>query len=209
MDYLQLQRLAPSLDTALIHEIASETECIEVAAQTQLLDIGTYVNSVPFVINGLIRVSRKEEDKELLLYHIYPGELCIMSFTACCSNTSSLIVASTVETTTLLLLPSTKIRSWIQTYPSLNYFIFNQFNTRYLDLIDTINQLIFNNLEDRLIKYLEEKSLVNQLEIISVTHQQIANDLGTAREVISRLMKKLERDGRLELGRNLVRLKKF
>jgi CRP/FNR family transcriptional regulator, anaerobic regulatory protein len=206
MDLTLLQKTVPLLDTGLIREIAQCTETIDVDSDTQLLDTGSYVHSVPLVISGLIRVSRREDDKELLLYYIHPGELCIMSFSACCNNSASMIIATTVEPTTLLLLPSIELRKWLQEYPSLNNFIYNQFNSRYLDLIDTINQLIFNRLDERLLHYLEEKAFQGKDSIIPITHQQIAYDLGTAREVVSRLMKKLEREGRIEQGRNQVKL---
>jgi CRP/FNR family transcriptional regulator, anaerobic regulatory protein len=206
MDILTLQKIAPMLDSGLIREIVSVAMPVNVDSDTQLLDTGTYVHAVPLVVSGLIRVSRREEDRELLLYYIHPGELCIMSFSACCNNSASMIVATTAEPTSLLMLPSTELRKWLQIYPSLNTFVHNQFNNRYLDLIDTINQLIFNKLDERLLHYLEEKSNLSHDLTIPITHQQIANDLGTAREVVSRLMKKLERDGRIEQGRNLVKM---
>jgi CRP/FNR family transcriptional regulator, anaerobic regulatory protein len=206
MDFHHLQKIVPSLDTELIREISAGSPPIEVGSDILLLDTGSYVHSVPLVVSGLIRVSRREEDKELLLYYIHPGELCIMSFSACCNNSASMIVATTVEPSTLLMLPAASLRNWIQQFPSLNNFIYNQFNSRYLDLIETINQLIFNHLDERLLHFLEEKAVQHKEGTIPITHQQIANDLGTAREVISRLMKKLEREGKIEQGRNQVKL---
>jgi CRP/FNR family transcriptional regulator len=203
---LLLQKLSPLLDTGLIKEIAACTQTIDVENDTQLLDIGSYVHSVPLVLSGLIRVSRREEDKELLLYYIHPGEMCIMSFSACCISSASQIVATTIEPTTLILLPSVELRSWLQKYPTFNNFIYSQFNSRYLDLIDTINQLIFNKLDERLLHYIKEKEAQHKTNTILISHQQIANDLGTAREVVSRLMKKLEREGIIEQGRNYVKI---
>ncbi|NVO21477.1 MAG: Crp/Fnr family transcriptional regulator [Bacteroidetes bacterium] len=173
--------------------------------EIQLLDTGSYVHSVPLVLKGSIRVSRRDEDKELLLYYVQPGEVCIMSFNACCNNSASMIIATTIEPTTILLLPSSDLRKWLQEYPSLNTFIYAQFNNRYLDLIDTINQLIFSKLDERLLSYLESKNQLLNGEEIPVTHQQIAYDLGTAREVISRLMKKLEKEGKIIQGRNHIK----
>jgi len=204
MEAWKLQKLLPSLETALIHEIVEKSSLIEAPGETPLVEAGSYIHSVPLVVNGTIRVSRREDDRELLLYYIYPGELCIMSFSACCSNSASMVIATTTETTELLLMPSLEVRKWLSEYPTLNTYIYQLFNNRYLDLIETINQLVFFNLDDRILSYLEEKSRQQKSNSISVTHQQIANDLGTAREVVSRLMKKLERDGLIEQGRNLV-----
>lgn len=204
MDLTSLKKLIPQVDSELIQFIAAEAEEIEIPADTILLKTGNYVQSVPLVINGLIRVSRMEEEKELLLYYIHPGEMCIMSFSACCSNSASLIEAITLEKTSILLIPSVKLRDWISKYPSFNYYIFEMFNKRYLDLIDTINQLIFNRLDERLLIYLKEKAGLSGNRQLAITHQQIATDMGSAREVISRLLKKLEQEQKIVTGRNMV-----
>lgn len=204
MDIINLKKLIPQVDAELLQFIAKEAVEMDIPADTTLLKTGNYVQSVPLVVNGLIRVSRNEEDKELLLYYIHPGEMCIMSFSACCSNSTSLIEAITLEQTKILLIPSLKLREWITKYTSFNFFIYEMFNKRYLDLIDTINQLIFNHLDERLLNYLNEKSLLSNNKALSITHQQIATDMGTAREVISRLLKKLERENKILTGRNQI-----
>lgn len=204
MDIISLKKLIPQVDAELLQFIAKEAVEMDIPADTTLLKTGNYVQSVPLVVNGLIRVSRNEEDKELLLYYIHPGEMCIMSFSACCSNSTSLIEAITLEQTKILLIPSLKLREWITKYTSFNFFIYEMFNKRYLDLIDTINQLIFNHLDERLLNYLNEKSLLSNNKALSITHQQIATDMGTAREVISRLLKKLERENKILTGRNQI-----
>jgi CRP/FNR family transcriptional regulator, anaerobic regulatory protein len=206
MDLITLKKLIPQVDTELLQFIADEAVEMDVPADTTLLKTGNYVQSVPLVIKGLIRVSRNEEDKELLLYYIHPGEMCIMSFSACCNNSASLIEAATLEETKILLIPSVKLREWINRFPSFNFFVYEMFNKRYLDLIETIDQLIFNHLDERLYNYLNEKTILTGTKTLSITHQQIATDMGTAREVISRLLKKLEREKKIITGRNQVRV---
>lgn len=206
MDILKLKKLIPHVDNDLLQFIANEAKEIEVAADTNLLKTGNYVQAVPLVIHGLIKVSKVEQDKELLLYYIHPGEMCIMSFSACCSNSASMIEATTLEESTLLLVPSDKLRKWISHYPSFNFYIYDLFNKRYLDLIETINQLIFNKLDERLLIYLQDKARLANKKNISITHQQIAVDMGTAREVISRLLKKLEREKKIKTSRNQIML---
>jgi CRP/FNR family transcriptional regulator len=206
MDLITLKKLIPQVDTELLQFIADEAVEMDVPADTTLLKTGNYVQSVPLVIKGLIRVSRNEEDKELLLYYIHPGEMCIMSFSACCNNSASLIEAVTLEETKILLIPSVKLREWINRFPSFNFFVYEMFNKRYLDLIETIDQLIFNHLDERLFNYLNEKALLTGTKTLSITHQQIATDMGTAREVISRLLKKLERKNKIITGRNQVKV---
>ncbi len=204
MDLLTLKKLIPQVDTDLLQFIAGESDEIRVPADTPLLKAGNYVQSVPFVVDGLIKVSRMDEEKELLLYYIHPAEMCIMSFTACCNNTASIIEAVTLEETHILLIPSAKLRNWLTEYPSFNFYIYDMFNKRYLDLIDTIDQLIFNRLDERLFNYLIEKCQLSGNNTATITHQQIATDMGTAREVISRLLKKLEREEKILTGRNQV-----
>lgn len=208
MDIVELKKLIPQVDNDLLQFIAREAIEYTIASETSLLKTGNYIQAVPLVVKGLIKVSKVEQDKELLLYYIHPGEMCIMSFSACCSNSASLIEAATMEETTLLLIPSEKIRLWISTYLSFNFYTFELFNRRYLDLMETINQLIFFKLDERLLSYLLEKSRIANSELILITHQQIANDMGTAREVISRLLKKLERDKKISIGRNQITILK-
>ncbi len=204
MELITLKKILPQVNTELLQFIANEAIEMDVPADTTLLKTGNYVQSVPLVVKGLIRVSRNEDDKELLLYYIHPGEMCIMSFTACCSNSASMIEAVTLEQTEILLIPSLKLREWITNYPTFNFYVYEMFNKRYLDLIDTINQLIFNRLDERLFNYLKEKAHLTGNSNISITHQQIATDMGTAREVISRLLKKLELENKILTSRNQV-----
>lgn len=204
MELISLKKILPHVDAELLQFIANEAIEMDVPADTTLLKTGNYVQSVPLVVQGLIRVSRIEKDKELLLYYIHPGEMCIMSFSACCSNSASLIEASTLEETKILLIPSVKLRDWIKNYPTFNFYVYEMFNKRYLDLIETIDELIFNRLDERLFSYLKEKTVLSGNSHINITHQQIATDMGTAREVISRLLKKLELENKISTGRNQV-----
>jgi CRP/FNR family transcriptional regulator len=204
MELITLKKILPQVDTELLQFIANEAIEMDVPADSTLLKTGNYVQSVPLVVKGLIRVSRNEEDKELLLYYIHPGEMCIMSFSACCSNSASLIEAATLEESKILLIPANKLREWITNYPTFNFYVYEMFNKRYLDLIDTIDQLIFNRLDERLYNYLKEKTILSGNSHINITHQQIATDMGTAREVISRLLKKLELENKISTSRNQV-----
>lgn len=206
MDLIALKKMLPAVDAELLELMAREAEEVSIPAGTTLLKTGNYVHSVPVVVKGMVKVSRNEDDKELLLYYIQPGEMCIMSFSACCNQSASLIEAIAPEETTLLLIPSEKLRSWISRFPMFNFYIYALFNKRYLDLIDTINQLIFNRLDERIFRYLSEKSLLLNSRQLNITHQQIATDMGTAREVISRLLKKLEGERKISTSRNQVTL---
>jgi CRP/FNR family transcriptional regulator, anaerobic regulatory protein len=206
MDRTELAKLLPGTESALLDAILKESAELSVPAGQTLLKPGSYVHAVPLVVQGMVRVSRVDQDKELLLYYIHPGEMCIMSFSACCNSSSSMIEAYTLEETTLLMMPSAALRGWIQEYPAFSYLVFGMFSLRYTDLIDTIDQLIFNRMDERLLKYLRERARMNNNQSLQLTHQQIATEMGTAREVISRILKKLESENKISLARTQITL---
>lgn len=168
-----------------------------IPAGTQILREGQYVKVVPLVIEGLIKVFTRQEDKELLLYYIQPEESCIMSFSAGLTNEPSKVYALAEIDTKALLLPAAEMNNCIKQYPNFNTMFYDMFKLRYVDLLDTINHIIFNKLDQRVLKHLQDKSELHGSKIVSITHKQIANELGTAREVVSRIIKKLEKEGQL------------
>jgi CRP/FNR family transcriptional regulator len=139
-----------------------------------------------------------ENDKELLIYYIQPGETCVMSFSAGLKNEKSKVVAITKETTTTLLLPADKLSKWLYEYPILNQLFYQQYDLRYTEMINTIHHLLFDKLDKRLLDYLKEKVSISHTNPIKISHKEIAVDLGTAREVVSRLIKKLENHKKLK-----------
>ena len=194
------------LGEELVSEMDSGSKLLEVPKGTEILHVGQYVKVIPLVLNGRIRVFISEEDKELLLYYIQPRESCIMSFSAGIDNSPSMINAVCIEDTTLLAMPVDKVNVWASKYPSLIRLLYSQFNIRYLDLIETINQVIFKKLDDRLLSYLSNLSKLQDSRILDVRHHQLANELGTAREVISRILKKLEEEGTIIQRTNGIEL---
>lgn len=193
-----LKDFLPQLNPALRAGFAEHGLHETFPAETELLREGQYVKVVPLVIKGLLKVFTRYEDRELLLYYIQPGESCIMSFSASLENSPSKIYASTEEETELLLLPVDRVANWRREYPDINTLFFNQFTARYSELLDTIHHLLFDQLDVRLINYLKEKVRLTRENPIKITHKQIATELGTSREVISRLIKKLEKDDSLQ-----------
>jgi len=166
-------------------------------ADTEILREGQYVKLVPLVLEGVVKVFTRHGDKELLLYYIESGESCIMSFNAGFKNSPSKVFAVAEENAVLLLMPSEKVNQWIKTYPLLNELFYNLYDQRYEALLDTINQLLYNKLDQRLYSYLLEKSKQKNNKVLNMRHREIAVELGTVREVISRVMKKLEHEGKI------------
>jgi CRP/FNR family transcriptional regulator len=192
-----IQKHLPFLEDALLKEIAASGEWIELDSGTQLLREGQYVKVIPIVMKGLVKVFTQAENRELLLYYIRPSESCIMSFSAILNNDPSKIFAITEDSSQLLLIPAEKIIQWLRTYPKLNSLFYQQYDNRYAELIETIQQLLFNRLDQRIYDYLQELSKVKSTKLIQVKHRQIAQDLGTSREVITRTLKKLEKENKV------------
>ncbi|WP_066220491.1 Crp/Fnr family transcriptional regulator [Formosa haliotis] len=179
----------------------------EVPEGFSLMDIGQTITHMPLLISGAIKILR-EDDKgdELLLYFIEQGDTCTMSFSCCMGNGKSEIRAIAETPTTLIMVPVEKMGEWLGKYSSWQNFILQSYHERTVELLESIDTIAFLKMDERLLKYLKDKAMVNHNEIISVTHQDIAQDLHTSRVVISRLLKKLENDGRLKLSRNQIHM---
>ena len=163
-------------------------------AGSPLLRAGQYVKVIPIVLSGLVKVYSRYGERELLLYYIEPEESCIMSFWAGFAQEPSRIFAQTEEASDLLLLPASGIRDMLRAYPSFGSLFFEQYAKRYNELLETIHHILFDKLDARLYQHLCEKSRLKDTRILSMSHQQLADELGTVREVISRTLKKLESD---------------
>ncbi len=203
---MNIEYVLPNLHPQLRAKIIANSNVADIPKNTEIIHEGQYVNEIPIVIKGLVQVFARHEDKELLLYYIKPGESCIMSLDACLSKTPSKVNASTEENSAILFLPVERVFSWMKEYPEMNLLFFQQYNIRYNELIQTINELLFEKMDKRLLKYLKTEVTVRNINPIKISHQKIANHLGTAREVISRLLKKLENEGKVSQGSNGIKV---
>ena len=195
-DFLEIKSKLPFyFGPELIHYIQENGTLMDIPENTEILREGQYVKVIPFVLNGVIKVFRKFDERELLLYYIEPHESCIMSFSASMYNEPSKVFAITEVNTKVLLIPSEGINKWIQQYPDFNTLFYRQYDQRYSELIDTIDHLINQKMDVRIVNFLKQRLQVKGTKTIKITHKQIATEMGTAREVISRIIKKLERDG--------------
>jgi len=200
-----LHRLFPNQQ--LVSKIESESKLMEIQNDVTILNIGDYIKVVPLVIEGRIKVMRNDESgKEILLYYINPGESCALSIAAGLNNKKSAAYAVTNNNTKLLAIPIDKLDSMIKVYPYLNKFVLELFHKRFNELIDFIDAISFKNVDTRLIKYLEKRQTPENKNYIYTTHKQIAEELGTAREVVSRLLKQLEKEGKLKNHRGMIEI---
>ncbi|ODS84012.1 MAG: Crp/Fnr family transcriptional regulator [Cytophagaceae bacterium SCN 52-12] len=176
-------------------------------AGSVILNENAYIRAIPLVTRGSIKVIRTDEDgREILLYYIKSGESCIMSFLGGLHNETSKVKAEVEEDAEILFLPVDKVSSFIKEYPQWLDYIFRLYHKRFEELLDMVNAIAFKKVDERLLSLLHKKSELTGLRTLQVTHEQLANELGTARVVVSRLLKQLEEEGVVQLGRNRITL---
>lgn len=173
---------------------------------TQLLKEEQYIKVLPIVLKGLVIVFSRFEERELLLYYIEPLQSCVMTFYSALRNAPSKVFAITEEDSEILLIPVQYLPGWLKEYPDFNELFYHQYNLRYAELLDTIGHLLLNKMDKRLYDHLKKKTAVNNQKPVKMSHGQIANELGTAREVVSRVLKKLETDGKIEQSSDGIKI---
>ncbi len=176
-------------------------QTITIDKNVVLAESGKYLKVIPLVLDGSIRVYRNDYDldREILLYYISSGQTCMMSLVASFANMQSQVHAHTERKSDLLLIPTDKVREWQIKYPKWNRFIIQTFLDRYTELLNTINDLSFKNINERLYNYLIQYHHRQGDKNVLLTHKRLANELGTTRVVISRLLKEFEKKGIVEL----------
>ncbi len=172
---------------------------------TVIIEEHDYIRNIPIVLSGSIKVLKIDEDgKELLLYYIKPGESCVMSFLGATCNESSKIRAIVEEQAEVLMLPIHKSFELIKDNPAWLEFIFQLYNRRFDELLDVVNSVVFQRVDERLLDLIKKKVNMLRSTELTITHQQLADELGTAREVVSRLLKQLEKNNQIRLSRNKI-----
>lgn len=192
----------------LLNEINQVGTFKEVPEGDKLIEIGQYVRSMPLLVSGAVKILREDNDgDELLLYFLEKGDTCAMTLTCCLGQTKSEIRAIAETDAKLIMIPIEKMEEWSAKYKSWRNFVFESYHNRLNELLETIDSIAFLKMDERLLKYLNEKARISNDNIINSTHQEIAYELHTSRVVISRLLKKLENLGKVELHRNHIVLK--
>lgn len=202
----ELKIKLPTLELEFIQEILESSSILTIEKGQEIIKQDGFIPGVPIVIDGLIKVSARYDERSLLLYYIKPGESCVMSFSGCLKGIPSLIYATTEAATTAILLPVEKLQEWLRKYPSFNSLFYSQFDIRYTDLLSNIQQILFEKIDVRLFDYLKNKIAITGLGALKMTHQEIADELGTVREVISRIIKKLEAEDKLTQTKDGIKI---
>lgn len=194
------------LDTELIEGIKEHAIYREVDEGDLLMDIGATIHNIPMIITGSIKVMREDEEgRELMLYYVRSGETCAMSLTCCMAFKRSEIRAVAQEKVTMLAIPVDYMDEWMK-YRDWRSYVMNTYRMRFEELLEAIDSIAFHKMDERVLKYLTEKANSLNTEEIQMSHQEIAVDLNSSREVISRILKQMERKGLVKLGRNKIQL---
>jgi CRP/FNR family transcriptional regulator, anaerobic regulatory protein len=191
----------------LLERLKANSQIKHFKAGEVVLGENCYIRSIPIVVSGSIRVARTEEDgREILLYYIKAGESCIMSFLGGIHQETSKVRAEVEEDAEIYFLPVDKMTLFIKEYPEWLEYIFKLYHKRFEELLEVVNAVAFKKVDERLLILLSKKADLTGSSEINITHEQLANELGTARVVVSRLLKSLEEQGRVKLGRNRIAL---
>lgn len=170
-----------------------------------ILDENSAIRAIPIVTKGTLKVMRTEEDgREILLYYITAGESCIMSFLGGMHDEKSKVKAEVEDDAEIMFLPMEKVHLFIKEHPEWLDYIFRLYHKRFEELLEIVNAIAFRKVDERLLSLLHKKVELTGSNTLNITHEQLANELGTARVVVSRLLKQLEENGNLQLGRNKI-----
>jgi CRP/FNR family transcriptional regulator len=197
--YLFEDELLVEIDTIGKHRHIVQGETI--------MDIGERINYMPLLLDGAIKILREDEEgDELLLYFLEKGDTCAMTFSCGLGKKKSEIRAVTESDSELLMIPAEKMATWMAKYSSWQQFIIDSYHIRMMELLETVDTLAFLRMDERILKHLQDKAKVINDDSIYTTHQNIAYDLHTSRVVVSRLLKKLEREGKIAMHRNHIKV---
>jgi len=200
-------KLSLIFENKLVDEILNLAEVIQVKEGDVIMDYGKKVRFLPIIINGTIRVMRKDEEgREIILYYLTNNESCAMAYACCMEAKLSEVKAVAEDNVELIKIPHEKLDEWLLKYPSWKSYIFKSFTLRFNELLRSLESIAFHKLDERLINYLKNKSKLSGKSSLQLSHNQIAEEMGTSRVVISRLLKQLENDKKLILYRNEIKL---
>lgn len=205
----ELGGIFPSFDKKLLNEIELHAAFREVKAGEVLIRKGQYIRHTMLLIRGRIKIYRNDDEGgEFFMYHLQPGQACAVSMVCASHAEASEVTAIAIEDSTLLFVPLRMMQQWMAEYKNWYEFVVNTYRDRFEELLNVIDQVAFRSMDERLEFYLKRQAKQTGLTVVQLSHQQIAVDLNSTREVISRLLKKMEQRGMIRLNRNLIELSK-
>jgi CRP/FNR family transcriptional regulator len=206
LNYLQTN-FGYVFEEELIEEIQKIGVYKTIPKNTSIIGVGEYIKSMPLILKGAIKILRKDEQgEELVLYYLEKGDTCAMTLSCCLGQTKSKIAAIAETDVEIIMIPKEKMGEWLAKYKSWQAFILQSYHARVDELLEAIDTIAFLKMDERLYKYLKDKAMITNDDVIYTTHNEISDDLHTSRVVISRLLKKLENEGKIKLHRNSIKV---
>jgi CRP/FNR family transcriptional regulator len=203
-----LYKMFPQLEPALLEEIEANAIVKTIPTDEVLIRTGQYIKSALLVIEGTLKIFREnDEGAEFLMYYLQPGEACAISLVCASKMEASKVMVKSVEESIIKMVPIQLMDQWMSKYKSWYYYVLETYRNRFEELLILIDHVAFRNMDERLIFYLKRYAKAHKTNFINLSHQQIADELNSSREVISRLLKKLEQKKLLALSRNTIELK--
>ena len=204
MDVKDLKQIFPNLEEGLYNEMVAHGIIKEVQAGETLLKVGQTIRSTMLIIKGLVKLYREDsEGKEFFIYHLDAGQACSLSMVCAAKHETSEVRAKALTDATILAIPLKYMDLWMNKYKSWYQFVITSYRNRFEELLKTIDAIAFTGMDERLEYYLKKQ--VEKLgSHLKITHQEIANDLNSSREVVSRLLKKMETKNWLVIHRNSI-----
>lgn len=201
-----LNRIGLFTEPKLREEILANCQLKTFVKGDVIVREGQFVKVVPIVVSGIIRVFQTKEDREILLYYVESKQTCMMSLSACFFNNESPSQAVAVEKTDVLIVPTRLITQWQKEYSSWNQFVIRTFRNRYDELLNSFESVAFERIDKRVLEYLEFRVSRQEDKTVKISHLELANELGTTRVVISRILKQFELDKKVKLYRGAIKL---
>lgn len=195
----------PEFDPELIAHLEKVGQMVEIQEGHMLMKTGQYFKQSLLILEGRVKVYREGKDgEEFFLYYLEPGHACALSMICATKNETSAIKARAVTNVKALAVPLQYMDSLMKDYKHWYYFVLETYRQRFEELLQVIDQIAFHSMDEKLLFYLKRQFETLNTKTITVTHQQIADDLNSSREVISRLLKKLETQKRIAISRNEI-----
>lgn len=202
-----LKTLFPGFEPELLEALDTKAQIREIPENETLMRTGQYFKNTMLILEGLVKVYREDEQgNEFFMYYLEPGQACALSMVCATKAETSQIMAKTVKPTTVLTIPLQYMDEWMTHYKSWYQFVLETYRSRFEEILVTLDHVAFRAMDERLEFYLKKHQQTLKTNLVEVSHQQIADELNSSREVISRLLKKLEQRGKLKLHRNAIEI---
>jgi len=200
-----VKKRVPFFESGLRDAILNEGTYREFDAGEELIREDQFIRSFPIVISGVIKVCRTDEaGNELLLYYLRPGEVCTVSLTCCMDRTRSRVKAITEEATAVILVPVELLDNWMTQYQTWKEYVMRSVQKRFDELLDALDSIAFLKMDERLEKFFIDRYKTTGTTLFEGSHQDVAQAMNSSREVISRLLKQMEKRGMVLLSRGRI-----